>query len=339
LNLGVSVIICCYNSTSRLPETLKHLAKQQVPAHIGWEVIVVDNASTDNTAAVAREIWTEFNLHSNSFTVTSQPLAGLKNAREKGIATAKYEYLLFCDDDNWLSESYVNTAFNIMQTDGFIGILGGYGVLEAEQPALLYNERLQQVTVCGKQIWAAEQHWVYGAGSIHRKSILLKLQNAGWEQITIGRTGKSLTSGEDVEMCFMTFLLGYKITTDDRLKFQHFIPLSRQSIAYILNLQYWLSYSNILLYSYFHILHNEPEPIERATKNWLATITKTVIKQKILLLMQTVLKRRPLSIDQQTSFRSNLGTFYSLLTNRKKIIAHHYQIKQILSDQSTIKAV
>jgi len=53
---GVSVVICTYNGAERLPETIRHIANQTVPAHIPWEFIVVSNACTDNTEEVTREI-------------------------------------------------------------------------------------------------------------------------------------------------------------------------------------------------------------------------------------------------------------------------------------------
>lgn len=55
IRAGVSIVICCYNSASRLPETLQHIAEQEVAANISWEVIVVDNASTDNTQEIAKK--------------------------------------------------------------------------------------------------------------------------------------------------------------------------------------------------------------------------------------------------------------------------------------------
>ncbi len=50
--LNVSIVICCYNSAHRLPETIRHLLAQEIPEGLLWEVIVVDNACTDNTAQV-----------------------------------------------------------------------------------------------------------------------------------------------------------------------------------------------------------------------------------------------------------------------------------------------
>ena len=55
---GISVIICCYNSSLRLDETLKHLINQKTHG-FNWELIVVDNASTDNTEAYARLVLTD----------------------------------------------------------------------------------------------------------------------------------------------------------------------------------------------------------------------------------------------------------------------------------------
>src|SRR5260221_14664859 len=56
---GVSVVICCYNSAARLPETLKHLARQVVPPSIPWEGILVNKASRDDTTDVAARVWKE----------------------------------------------------------------------------------------------------------------------------------------------------------------------------------------------------------------------------------------------------------------------------------------
>jgi hypothetical protein len=55
--LGVSVVICSYNGALRLATVLSHLAAQEAGAGTPWEVIVVDNASTDGTADTARRCW------------------------------------------------------------------------------------------------------------------------------------------------------------------------------------------------------------------------------------------------------------------------------------------
>ena len=54
---GVSVVVCTHDGAARLPATLAHLVSQTVPAGLAWEVVVVDNASTEATGTVAREAW------------------------------------------------------------------------------------------------------------------------------------------------------------------------------------------------------------------------------------------------------------------------------------------
>src|SRR5262245_41018784 len=103
---GVSVIVCCYNSADRLPETLKHIAMQNVPDSILWEVIIVNNNSTDETEKVAISEWSRYHL-SVPFKVVNESKPGLNFARKKGVENAGFSLLLFCDDDNWLDEDYL----------------------------------------------------------------------------------------------------------------------------------------------------------------------------------------------------------------------------------------
>ena len=50
LKNGISVVICTYNGVKRLQPTLEAIFSQEVAPDIPWELIIVDNASTDKTA-------------------------------------------------------------------------------------------------------------------------------------------------------------------------------------------------------------------------------------------------------------------------------------------------
>lgn len=338
MSTGISVIVCCYNSSARLPQTIKHLALQKVPGSIKWEVIIVDNASTDGTAAIASAEWRKYNLTDVPFSVVSQPIAGLSHARDMGLNQARYECLLFCDDDNWLFNDYIERAFKTMNSDSQIGVLGGCGLIEAEQPALLSESLLKFTTVWGPQTWAADSHWVYGAGSVYRKSILLELKNANWRQVTTGRIGKKLLSGEDVEICLMSHLMGYKIIADDNLKFKHFVPLKRQNITYILKAAFWLNYSSALLNGYFALLNDNKRPIEQTINHDLFSAAKSLTKLTVNLVYQKAIKFRPVSIEQKILYYQKSGQLKSLLTNRQLIKDQYQHIKQLLKIVKTAKA-
>jgi glycosyltransferase involved in cell wall biosynthesis len=336
LTLGVSIIICCFNSAKRLPETLKHLSFQIVPPNIPWEIIIVDNASNDTTLSTAKEEWEKYEMHHVGFRVLEQSIPGKNYAFKMGLETAAYEYILTCDDDNWLANNYIETAFRIINADKAIGALGGLGIVEPEQPTKLNKEELNQLTVNGSQTWASSQHWVYGAGSLYRRSILIGLFDRGWQQITSGRTGKKLISGEDVEICFMIYLSGFKIVADDRLIFKHFVPLKRQTTDFITDMAFWFSYTNVLLNSYFVIIHNDDRPIKKILDDWLLGISKTLFKKYILEFgIRFKIWKKP-STQQKIALLILEGTFYSLFKNRKRIIHHHYHTKNILAQNSNI---
>lgn len=329
-NLGVSVIICCYNSASRLPETIRHLALQQVPKDIPWEINIIDNASTDQTANVAREEWQRHNLAAIEFKVTEQMIPGKTHALLKGIDEAKYEYILICDDDNWLNPGYIATAFHSINGDPAIGILGGMGTVTAERPLNMDKHLVMLLNAHGPQTWATADHWVYGAGSLLRKSIFKNLINNGWQQIASGRTGSNFLSGEDVEFCFMYYLCGYKIIADDRLTFEHFISRNRQNQETIYSMAFWLSYSYYLLYSYLVIINKEPRSLNRISFELFKQHGKLLLRGVLLFINQKLHKSGPLSLEQKSELLRNYGMVSSIIKNRKKVIRHNRHILHIL---------
>ena len=128
-------MICCHNSASLLPATLDHLARQKVDPSISWEVIVVDNLSTDNTASVAHRSWTAGSRA--PLRVVAEPRLGLSYARASGIANARYDIITFVDDDNWLCPSWVETVHGVMAEHPEVGALGGINepAFETVRPA------------------------------------------------------------------------------------------------------------------------------------------------------------------------------------------------------------
>lgn len=228
---GVSVIVCCFNSAPRLPETLQHLAAQQVPAHIGWEIIIVDNASTDNTVQAAQEIWKLCNAP-GSFRIVSEKTPGLSAARHKGYMESRYSYLLFCDDDNWLKPDYVHLAFEILEQHPDVAIAGGRTVAAFESQPPAWFEGVAKSYAVGNQYettgdvtWRHEKLW--GAGAVLQKQALDHLYRNDFEQLLSDRIGNKITSGGDHELCCAMRLAGYRLYYDERLVLTHFITNGR----------------------------------------------------------------------------------------------------------------
>jgi len=254
--IGVSVIICCYNSILRLGPTLKHLAIQEFDKEVNWEIILVDNASTDNTSENARLLWENSDKnHPNRLKVVSESIQGLNYAREKGILEANYEFLLFCDDDNWLCSNYIQTVYDLMSTHGSIAALGGCGTALFETVPPDFVRLNPGPYAVGPQSisdgYLSPLHTLYGAGTTYRKSALAKLKSTGFNFYLSGRLGNKLLNGEDRELNFALTLLDFKSYYCSKLTFKHFIISKRSSAEYYFNNLKGNSYSFYILHAYY----------------------------------------------------------------------------------------
>ena len=238
ISSGISVIVCCYNSAARLPETLKHLAMQLVPGNISWEVIIVDNASTDSTSEIAENEWQKYDQPSEKLRIVNEKEPGLSYARQKGAQEASYKYLIFCDDDNWLNSSYISNAFIIMENDPKIGALGGKSTATTDDNQFPeWFESKQNGFAVGSQSPVqgdvSQTCGLWGAGMVTRTELYLKSFNKMYPSILVGRKGEILSSGEDTEFCYRLLLMGYRLFYDETLTFVHFISKERWSPDYI----------------------------------------------------------------------------------------------------------
>jgi glycosyltransferase involved in cell wall biosynthesis len=102
----VTIVVCTYNRAELLRDTLESLAALDTGGEFRYELVVVDNASTDNTAAVIAEAarGATFSLRG-----VHEPRAGVSFARNRGIQEAASPWIAFFDDDqvadpHWLRE-------------------------------------------------------------------------------------------------------------------------------------------------------------------------------------------------------------------------------------------
>lgn len=100
--MKISVVIPAYNAAAYLPRCLKSVFAQTLKPE---EVIVVDDGSTDNTAALAAELGAK---------VVTRPNGGLSAARNTGIQNASCEWIALLDaDDLWAPEKLERQAARV----------------------------------------------------------------------------------------------------------------------------------------------------------------------------------------------------------------------------------
>lgn len=264
MNKGISVVLCCYNSAKRLQSTLEHLAKQKVPTQILWEIIIVDNNSDDNTTHFAKKIWE--NLHvSVPFKIISEQQQGLSFARKTGVVASKYKYILFCDDDNWLEENYIASAYEIMESNPQIGVLGSQSKVVSNGEIPFWFPSYQKDYAVGVQnIESGDvtfRRFVWGAGLVLRKSVLEKFYELNIYSLLTGRKEKQLLSGDDSEMCFWFIWSGYKLWYDENLVLQHFMPQNRLTKKYLKKMLEGHQEAQKYLTIYNIVTHHQPNSI------------------------------------------------------------------------------
>lgn len=227
---GVSIIICSYNGAQKLPITLKCLALQELSSNISCEVILVDNASNDNIQFIAKKIWGQQKTNI-PLRVVYENNPGLIYARVCGVKYAKYEMLIFCDDDNWLCENYVQNAYTLMMQLPNVGVLGGQSELAPGIKAPDWWEEYKGNYAVGKQLvetgYANKRGFVYGAGMVTRKSLAVKIFDPQYPLLLTGRKGDLCLSGEDWEYCQRVLLLGYDLYYSEDLFYWHDISVDR----------------------------------------------------------------------------------------------------------------
>ena len=250
---GVSVIVCCYNSAWIIERCLKALLNQKTSRNLEWEIIVVNNASTDNTKEIALSVLKESNV---SYQIVDEFNPGLLNARKKGVACASFTYTIYCDDDNLLCDIYVQTAFDIIRNRPTLGALGGKGVAEFQsEPHPLILKNLGGYAV-GDQRGRAKSH-VWGAGVCLRTEVVRKIYETQKMYLT-GRKGDSQLAGDDGELVLSIRLNGFESDCDNRLLYTHVLSSKRLTLDYLTKMYDGFALASPVVVVYHMFLNKHP---------------------------------------------------------------------------------
>jgi len=250
--LGVSVIICCHNSAERLPVTLEHLRLQLVQREISWEVLVIDNASTDETEQIAQRCWPD--AFPAPLRVVYESRLGQANARQAGFWEARYEILSFVDDDNWVPCDWIKRVSDLMSEHPKLGALAPavYPVFETAPPS--WFDRFERFYAVNAQ--EVDQQvgtpfpYLCGAGLSVRKEAWKQLVNDGFRLNALGRKGTALGGADDLELTAAVRLAGWELCIDPALRLEHFMPARRLDWSYLRKLVRASAASTVVIDAY-----------------------------------------------------------------------------------------
>lgn len=235
--LDFTVAIPTYNGASRLPELLNRLQIQLYTENLSWEIIVVDNNSSDNTAKVVQsyqENWQSPYPLKYCFELQQ----GAAYARKRAVQEAKGKLIGFLDDDNYPELNWVAAAYafgqKYPQTGAYASQIHPQWEVEPPEnfqriaPFLAITERgdLPLLYEPSKKLLPPSAGLV-----VRRQAWLDSLPN---QLILTGRvTGNMLTS-EDLEMLSYLQKYGWEIWYNPEMEIYHQIPESRLKKEYLI---------------------------------------------------------------------------------------------------------
>lgn len=224
----VTIAVATYNRAGLLRQTLERLVRQQYPAG-HYEILVVDNNSSDDTAAVVAS----FAPHRPAPRYVHEPRQGLSCARNRAIAEARAsEVIVFADDDvlvepNWLTTL---TAPFWMEHGSQIGAIGGevIPVFTAELPRWISDWHGPLALRPDTGPLGPRQNPMGASLAIARSAIA----KVGLFDETLGRNGRSLMGGEETEFLQRLRRSGFEIWFVPAAKALHQLPASRTTFRY-----------------------------------------------------------------------------------------------------------
>lgn len=231
--VGISVVVCCYNSAARIGLTLGHLFLQETDDSFKWEIIVVDNNSSDGTAKMAENLLLQSDVPISK-RVVFEPKPGLSSARHKGFNEAMYNIVLMVDDDNSLCKDYLQGIWDSFRNNPLAGMVGGLGVAALETTAPPWFLKYDYCYAIGPQSNEGKPiEYLYGAGLALRMDVFKEVTDAGFYSLLSDRVGNNLMSGGDTELCFAFRMAGYELIYNPNISFQHHLSPSRLNWHYL----------------------------------------------------------------------------------------------------------
>lgn len=236
IGLDFSVAIPTYNGAGRLVAVLECLRWQLNTYPLSWEVIVVDNNSTDNTADVVQRYQHEWGKHI-PLRYAFEARQGAAYARQKAIRIAASPLVGFLDDDTLPGMTWLMSAYQFAQEYPRAGVIASriQGCFETDPPPNFERiAALLALTERGSQplMYEPKQKVIPpSAGMVVRRQAWI--DHVPKELVLTGRTGNSMLTGEDTESILHIQRAGWDVWYNPNMRLQHQIPSARLTRQYL----------------------------------------------------------------------------------------------------------
>ena len=248
----LSIVIATYNRSAMLMQTLQSVIEQTLPRE-EWECVVVNNNSTDSTAAdfdafAAR--YPDYNLR-----MVLETNQGLSYARNRGIRESEGEYIAIVDDDERIAPEFV--ASYVALFDEVPDAVAAGGPIVAEYPTgrprwmSAFTERpIANTMYFGEEVREFPRGRVPGGGNMAlRRSAVRRY---GVFDTSLGYVGESLVGGEESDLFERLQIAEAKYYYVPKAVMYHIIPKEKLTVEYLRRLCYNVGVSQLRRARYYH---------------------------------------------------------------------------------------
>jgi glycosyltransferase involved in cell wall biosynthesis len=222
----ISVIIPAYNSEHSIGECLRALKEQQLGE--AFEIIVVDDGSTDSTASIVQQ--------AKGVKLVQQKNAGPAKARNAGAEAAKGRIIVFTDSDCAPEKSWLKEMVAPFEDENVAGVQGAYKTRQKELIARFVQLEIEDRYERMKK--AKKLDWIGSYAAAYRHGVFVK--EKGYDEKF------PMASGEDPDLSYSLSEKGYKLVFNQRAIVYHNHPTS---LPKYLKTKFFRSYWRVMLYN------------------------------------------------------------------------------------------
>lgn len=238
MSVRISSIICTLNRSDYLRKAIHSLVEQTLNKK-SYEILVVDNGSTDNTKQIVVEEFAQL----QNLRYIYEPIMGLSQARNTGLAHATGEYVAYLDDDAIACSQWLEKIVEVFETvKPQPGCVGGKiePIWEAPRPDWLSDSLMTYLTTLDYSptpvILNETRCRIPGANISFPKDLL---KNMGGFPLDLGRKGTNLLSKEESLIQQKLVDKGYSCFYHPEIAVSHHVPASRLTKDFFVNRLYW----------------------------------------------------------------------------------------------------
>jgi len=299
--LELSIIVCTYNRADLLGQCLESLFAQDAPKDI-YEVIVVDNNSTDSTEEVVKE---QIKLHP-SLRYIKETKVGLSYARNTGYKSSLGSWVGYIDDDALSNPDLVSEVIRTIEHYPFDCFGGAFIAWYVEKkPWWLPQRPFYFTNVIGKPDHCTElaKGYISGGVAFYKRALL---EEAGGFNTSLGMTGNKIHYGEETELQIRIRQKGYIIGYNPQIIIKHYVA------PYKLKMTWFLKSSYAVGKSYYNTFGGG---------NIFLVSAKSILKSWYVLVKNTILfKYEPkiIFIEKLKSIGLTFGFIASIFSGKEK---------------------